>query len=100
VLPNIVHINKLDERQLVYSNSFERTLKKLLRKQPSLANLIINTLSLLVQNPFNPSLGSHKVYGDQKIWSSVINFSIRVLWTFDENRNIELRSIGDHDTVY
>ena len=102
MLSQIVHINSVEQRTLVYTNGFERTLRKLIRKQPNLANLITNTFELLIQNPFNPTLSTHKiiVYGDEKVWSSLVNFSIRVLWKFDEQRNIVLRSIGTHDAVY
>jgi mRNA interferase YafQ len=102
MLPTISEIKPFEQRKLIYTSSFERTLKKLLRKQPLLQKMIDNVLTLLIQNPFNPTLGSHKIvlYGDEKVWSSMINFSYRILWSFDDQRNIELRLIGDHDSVY
>jgi len=45
-------------RQLIWSNSFTRLLKKTIRKRPKLRQDIEDTLKLLVQDPFAPQFYS------------------------------------------
>lgn len=46
---------------LVAEKIFKRNFKRLVKKNPQLQNKILQTLQLLEQNPFNPSLKSHKL---------------------------------------
>ena len=50
--------------KLVAYKSFKRTFKKLIKKNPQLQAKILNILDLLEDDPFTPSLKSHKLTGD------------------------------------
>lgn len=47
-------------KNLVWSSAFIRTFKRLVRQNPPLRSAIEETLPQLAENPFNPSLRSHK----------------------------------------
>lgn len=50
-------------RTLVWDNSFKRAFKRLIRKNPQLKTKIFVVLELLVENPYNPILKTHKLKG-------------------------------------
>ena len=47
--------------EVVWSSGFKRSFKKITKKNPQLKNQIINVLRLLADDPFTPSLKSHKL---------------------------------------
>ncbi|WP_166482326.1 plasmid stabilization protein [Scytonema sp. UIC 10036] len=53
-------------KNIVWSSAFVRALKRLVRKNPELRLQIEWVLQLqqLAEDPFQPSLGSHKLKGD------------------------------------
>ena len=83
-----------------------RAFKRLIRKNPNLRPLIEQTLRQLAEDPFHPSLHTHKLKGDlSNIWSCSIDYSYRLLFEFAENpEDIEeailLINLGSHDEVY
>jgi addiction module RelE/StbE family toxin len=83
-----------------------RAFKRLIRKNPNLRPLIEQTLRQLAEDPFHPSLHTHKLKGDlSNIWSCSIDYSYRLLFEFVENlEDIEeailLINLGSHDEVY
>jgi mRNA-degrading endonuclease YafQ of YafQ-DinJ toxin-antitoxin module len=83
-----------------------RAFKRLIRKNPNLRPLIEQTLRQLAEDPFHPSLHTHKLKGDlSNIWSCSIDYSNRLLFEFVENpeeqeEGILLINLGDHDEVY
>lgn len=50
-------------RQLVWTKTFVRAYKRNIQRHPSLVTDIEEALTLLVQDPFNPKLRSHKLKG-------------------------------------
>ena len=50
-------------RELVWSPNFIRQLKRLVRQNPSIKQTVEQTLERLSNNPFNPSLKTHKLKG-------------------------------------
>ena len=50
-------------RTLVFSSSFKRSFKSLIRRDPDLEEKIANRLDILVVDPFHPSLKTHKLKG-------------------------------------
>lgn len=92
--------------RLLWSSRFTRDFKRLLRRNPQLRPLIEQTLQQLVEDPFHPSLGTHKLKGDLSgIWSCSIDYSNRLLFEFVENSELEekailLHTVGSHDEVY
>ncbi len=50
-------------RRLVWDASFRRAFKQRTRRQPPLQALILDVLETLAENPFEPSLKTHKLHG-------------------------------------
>lgn len=72
--------------QLVWSSGFSRTLKRLIRQHPQLRVPVEQTLQQLTEDPFHPSLRTHKLKGDLAgRWSCSIDYSNRVVFKFVQN---------------
>ncbi|MBI4225895.1 hypothetical protein HY612_02170 [Candidatus Roizmanbacteria bacterium] len=86
--------------KLNFTEPFEKNYLKLLRKERTLIKKVDKVLKHLQENPFYPSLKSHKTdtrnYGIR--WSSWVTGDIRIIWDFDEERilTIILLDIGKH----
>lgn len=68
-------------------NHFNRKLSKLLKRDPSLAKLVIKILTSLADNPREPTLGSHKViakYDGLSAFSITLTKDLRILWRYGE----------------
>ena len=93
-------------RTLIWSKTFLRVLKKLLKKRPDRRELIENTLRLLVDDPFNPKLETHKVKGKLSgTWACSVGYDLRIIFEFVREENgkedgIFLIEMGTHDEVY
>ncbi|MFB2922477.1 MULTISPECIES: type II toxin-antitoxin system YafQ family toxin [Aerosakkonema] len=93
-------------KNLVWSSAFIRAFKRLVRQNPQLRSAIEQTLQQLAEDPFNPSLRSHKLKGDlSDRWSCSIDYSNRILFKFVTNpdsneEEILLLTLGSHDDVY
>ena len=92
--------------KLVAYKSFKRAFKKLIKKNPQLQAKVLNILDLLENDPFTPSLKSHKLTGDlDGYWSCSVNYDCRIIFTFSQDEDSEetliiLVDIGSHDEVY
>jgi addiction module RelE/StbE family toxin len=90
--------------QLVWSAGFSRELKRLLRRNPQLRTVVEQTLQTLAENPFHPSLKTHKLKGDlAEKWACFIDYSNRIVFKFVETSDLQeivLLAIGSHDEVY
>lgn len=93
-------------KNLVWSSVFIRAFKRLVRQNPQLRSTIEQTLEQLAEDPFNPSLRSHKLKGDlADRWSCSIDYINRILFKFVTNpdsneEEILLLTLGSHDDVY
>ncbi|CCQ52980.1 MULTISPECIES: type II toxin-antitoxin system YafQ family toxin [Crocosphaera] len=78
----------------------------MIRKNPAFRPLIEKTVRQLAEDPFHPSLRTHKLKGDlSNVWSCSIDYSNRVLFEFIEDpeqqkQAILLLNLGSHDEVY
>ena len=92
--------------KVVWNNSFKKAFRKLIKKNPNLQNKIIEVLNILAEDPFTPSLKSHKLTGNlTNLWSCSVNYDCRIIFRFSQNENsdnllIILVDIGSHDEVY
>ncbi len=92
--------------QLVWSSTFTRNLKRLLRRNPKLRISIEQTLQQLAEEPFHPSLRTHKLKGElSDKWACSIDYRNRILFKFVKNSDsgeeeILLLTLGSHDEVY
>ncbi len=93
-------------KNLVWTPTFIRAFKRLIRQNPQLRNSIEKTLEKLANDPFQPSLRSHQLRGDlADRWSCSIDYSNRILFRFTINseskeEEILLLTLGSHDQVY
>jgi len=93
-------------RTLVWSNTFLRAFRRLLKKQPDRREEIEKTLRLLLDNPFNPKLETHKLKG--KLLGTLacsVGYDLRIVFDFVKEKDkkeddIFLIEIGTHDEVY
>lgn len=84
---------------LVASKRFQKDLKRLLKRTPTLEVKIDKTLSRLFSNPKHPSLRLHKLAGIGQHYSVSVDMSVRIIATFVDDKIFLLR-IGTHDEVY
>lgn len=93
-------------RTLVWTNTFARSLKRTLKKQPTVKESIEAVLGLLQSDPFAASLASHKLKGKLTgRWACTVEFDLRIIFRFtpsesDEEDDILLLAIGTHKEVY
>lgn len=93
-------------RTLVWSAAFTRALKRAARRQPGLKEAVQRTLEQLVQEPFHPTLHTHKLKGElQGTWACTVDYDNRILFEFAQNpatgdEEILLLTLGTHDEVY
>lgn len=60
--------------RLIWSPRFVRDLKRLVRGNPQIMSEVEVTLERLSEDPFNPSLKTHKLKGDLAgVWACSIN---------------------------
>lgn len=86
--------------QPLFKTHFLKKEAKLTKNNPNLKKLINQTLILLLENPQNPRLKSHKVYDSQgnRAFSSSVNTDIRLIWDYhsDTPRILDILDIGGH----
>jgi mRNA interferase YafQ len=92
--------------QVVWSSGFTRSFKKITKRNPHLKEQITEVLILLAEDPFTPSLKSHKLTGKlEGLWSCSVAYDCRIVFEFSEEGDvleifILLVNIGTHDKVY
>lgn len=93
-------------RMLIWSNTFLRAFKRLMRKRPDLRKGVEGALRLLVQDPFDPQLETHKLKGKLSgSWACKVGYDLRIVFDFVKSENqkedeIFLIEIGTHEEVY
>lgn len=86
--------------------SFKRSFKRLTKKNLQLREKILEVLNILTQDPFTPSLKSHKLTGQLSgWWSCSVSYDCRIIFGLTKNSEtgedlIVLLDIGSHDEVY
>lgn len=92
--------------QLLWTTGFIRDFKRLARRNPQLRALVEQTLQQMAEDPFYPSLRTHKLKGDLSgTWACSIDYNNRILFEFVPNPDsgeltIYLLTLGSHDGVY
>lgn len=91
---------------LTTDKKFKRQFKRLVKKNPQLQDQILAVLETLSNDPFTPSLKSHKLTGQlEGLWSCSVTYDCRIIFAFktdvETGENlIVLVDIGSHDEVY
>ena len=91
--------------QVVWSSGFTRSFKKITKRNQQLRDQITEVLMLLAEDPFTPSLKSHKLTGNlEGLWSCSVAYDCRIIFEFSEDDELEvfilIINIGNHDRVY
>ncbi len=88
--------------RLVWTNTFARTAKRFLKKNPDLKNEFGRTLKQLEENPSHPKLKLHPLKGRLTGKHSVsLTYSHRIVLILTLNKGeIVLLDVGTHDDVY
>jgi len=83
-----------------------RAFKRVTRRRPVLRDRIERTLRQLTEDPFHPSLRSHKLKGELAgAWACSVDYDVRILFELVQNRatgedEILLLTLGSHSEVY
>ncbi len=83
-----------------------RSVKRVVKKRATLRNEIQQTLKLLAQDTFAPSLETHKLKGKfLGHWACSVGYDLRIVFDFvqiegEQEAGIKLLEIGTHDEVY
>jgi mRNA interferase YafQ len=93
----IIFVYQLEwDRSLTESKKFmEKTMfkesKRITKRNPQLKEPIIEVLLLLAEDPFTPSLKSHKLSGNLAgLWSCSVAYDCRIIFEFSEdNESVE-----------
>jgi len=90
--------------KLIATRKFSKKYSKIFKKQPDLISKIEKTLQKISTNPFDESLGTHKLKGNLSgLYASKVTDDIRIIFDFVQEENelcILLLTFGSHDDVY
>jgi addiction module RelE/StbE family toxin len=93
-------------RRIIWSKSFIRASKRVIKKRLVLSEDLEGTLKDLVEDPFLPHLETHKLKGKVSgSWACTVGYDLRIVFDFVDDNNQEedgifLIDIGTHDEVY
>lgn len=80
---------------ILHLPKFERLYKKLPKPIQELAK---KKEIIFRQDPFEPSLNTHKLHGPLRdFWSFYVNYEYRVIFDFAGQNTVRFYSIGNHD---
>ena len=86
---------------LIWGSSFKRAYKRTIKTKPFLKDKIHDCLRLFANEPFHPSLNTHKLSGKLKgLWAFVVESDCRIVFQFQKNGDALLIDIGKHGEVY
>jgi mRNA-degrading endonuclease YafQ of YafQ-DinJ toxin-antitoxin module len=92
------------KRLLLPTKAFERSARRLLDKNPSLAADLDIALELLSEDAFHPKLKTHKLKGKLTgSWAASAGYDLRIVFQFVTHKNAEailLEATGTHKEVY
>lgn len=88
--------------EIIYTDSYNKRVKKFIKKHPELLSQYEKTLKLMELNPKHPSLRLHRLHGQlSELYSVSINISYRISIYFLIEKDIIIPvDIGSHDEMY
>ena len=79
---------------IYYSSSFKKKIKKYLSQRTKIEKAI----QTFMDDPFDPSLKTHKLSGKlSQYWSFSIDYHLRILFEFIDEKAIGFVDMGTHD---
>lgn len=92
------------KRLLLRTSSFIRSARRIIRKNPGVAEDIRAALHLLAEDAFHPILKTHKLKGKlEGSWACSVGYDLRIIFEFVQHEGSEailLEAIGTHQEVY
>jgi addiction module RelE/StbE family toxin len=86
---------------LKFSKAFERAYKKLIKRNPEKAMVVLEKILLFQSNPQHPSLLAHKLTGTlSRLNAFKVEYDLRIIYSWYSSNEIILEDIGTHDEVY
>lgn len=80
-------------KNVYYSSHFRKSLKK----HRASRRTITAKIELFLQEPFHPSLKTHKLSGKlEGFWSFSISYHLRLLFEFIDEESVGLVDVGTH----
>ena len=89
--------------EMIWSPKFKKVAEKFIKFNPEMIESFKSTIKLLEENPFNPSLKTHKLKGNlSDCFACSINYYYRIVFKMciREPNCIQLLNIGTHEEVY
>lgn len=93
-------------RELVLTPKFKRSYRKFVKRDRALQKRIDDSLQLMQEDVFSPSLGTHKLSGELfGLWACSCGYDCRIIFAMERDPRsdeeiILLLDIGTHDEVY
>lgn len=80
--------------EVYYYSEFKKSAKKYREHQ----DLIKKKINLFLQDPFDKSLKTHKLSGKLSgYWSFSVNYHLRIMFEFIDEKTVGLVDIGTHE---
>jgi addiction module RelE/StbE family toxin len=93
--------------KLFWDAAFKRAFKKHVRRTPQLQDRILRVVEQLAQDPFTPSIRTHKLSGQlDGLWACWVEYDCRIIFAFSPDPDspneqaLVLLNMGSHDEVY
>jgi mRNA-degrading endonuclease YafQ of YafQ-DinJ toxin-antitoxin module len=87
--------------EVSFSSTFQRTFRKRIAGDRALQTRFWQKVEQFQQDPFQPSLRTHKLSGKMKdMWSFSVEYDERVIFYFTDDGKAVFVDIGTHDEVY
>jgi mRNA-degrading endonuclease YafQ of YafQ-DinJ toxin-antitoxin module len=92
--------------EIIVSHKFKKAYKKFIKRFHYLSDSIDFAIRNLAQNPFNPSLNTHKLSGElYELFACKCGYDCRIVFSIEkvpgkEFTEILLLDIGTHEDVY
>ena len=93
-------------RKLAWHTSFRRAFRRRTRNDAALQDRVFQILARLAQDPFHPTLKTHKLSGQlEGLWACWVEYDCRIVFAFAAEPDtgeemIVLVDLGTHDEVY
>lgn len=89
---------------LLRSPAFIRAAKRYLKRNPTFAADLEQSLYQLSEDPYHPALKTHRLKGSLSgSWACRAGYDLRIIFTFVRHQGrtaILLQTVGTHDEVY
>lgn len=87
--------------EIAFESSFKRSYRRKIAGNSEREKRFKQKLAVFQKNPFETSLRTHKLSGKlQELWSFSIEYDLRIVFYFADEKRAVFVDIGTHDEVY